>query len=85
MAQKKSSGEPSPDWVDQLDHSPAAVQLGDEPSEDVVEDKSETAGEVAEEIEERIEMAAERGFLGGPTVWGLLALAILIILLLVFY
>lgn len=72
-------------WVDELDHSPAGVKLGDEPSEEVVEDKAETAAAVAERIEEDIEVAAASGVLGGPVVWGLLALALLIIILVLIY
>jgi carbon monoxide dehydrogenase subunit G len=71
----------SDQWVDQLDHSPAAVQLGDEPSEDVVVDKVEIAGETADRIEERLELAAGRQVLGGPYSWGLFALVVLIIIL----
>jgi carbon monoxide dehydrogenase subunit G len=37
----------------------------------------------AEAVEERIEAAAERGFLGGPYMWGLIALIIVIALLLI--
>jgi hypothetical protein len=37
----------------------------------------------AEAIEERAEAAAARGFLGGPTMWGLLALLIVMIVLLI--
>jgi carbon monoxide dehydrogenase subunit G len=72
-------------WVDQLDHSPAAVQLGDEPGEGVVVDKAEIAGETAEGIEGRLELAAGREVLGGPYNWGLLALVVVIIILAVIY
>lgn len=70
-------------WVDQLDHSMAAVQLGDEPSEDVVIDKEEIGAETVDEIEEQIELAAGRQWLGGAYVWGLLALILLVIILVV--
>jgi len=70
-------------WVDQLDHSMAGVQLGDEPSEDVVIDKGEIAGETVERIEERIELAAGGQWLGGAYAWGLLALILLIVILVV--
>ena len=36
---------------------------------------------IAEAVEERAEVAAGRGFLGGPQVWALIALAIVILLL----
>lgn len=70
------------EFIDRLDHAPAGVPiLGDEPSEDVVEDPAERAGEVAKEVEERIEVAAGSGFLGGPMVWGMIAIAVLILIL----
>ena len=59
----------------------------------VAEDKGETAvvadvisdPEVtAEAVEERLEIAAGRGVLGGPYVWGLLALVVVIALILIF-
>ena len=41
--------------------------------------------EVIKIAEERTEVAAVRGFLGGPQMWGLLALAVVIVILLIFY
>lgn len=41
--------------------------------------------EVIKVAEERAEGAAARGFLGGPQMWGLIALAVVIIILLIFY
>ncbi len=41
--------------------------------------------EVIKIAEERAEGAAARGFLGGPQMWGLIALAVLIVILLIFY
>lgn len=73
----------SEEWVDQLDHSPAGVLLGDEPSEDVVVDKAERAGAAAEQVENQVETAAGQGVWGGPYVWGLLAVVVLIIILVV--
>lgn len=84
LAERLAAG-PMKEWVDELDHSMAGVQLGDEPGEDVVEDKAEKAGEVAETVEERLEIAAGQQVLGGPYVWGLLALIVLIIILVVLY
>jgi carbon monoxide dehydrogenase subunit G len=46
-----------------------------------IDDESLDLGEVAEEIEEEVEVAASRGFLGGPYVWGLLALLVVIVVL----
>ncbi|BCP56157.1 hypothetical protein K32_47740 [Kaistia sp. 32K] len=46
-----------------------------------IDDESLNLGEVAEEIEEEVEVAAGRGFLGGPYVWGLLALIVVILFL----
>ncbi|WP_349357968.1 carbon monoxide dehydrogenase subunit G [Stappia sp.] len=49
--------------------------------EERVEHAAEDLGKAAHEVEERVEQAAERGFLGGPMMWGLIALAGLIALL----
>lgn len=67
--------------MDQLDHSAAAIQLGDEPSEGVAVDKRAVAGEVAEEIEDQVELAAARSQFGGPIAWGLGALIVVIVIL----
>jgi carbon monoxide dehydrogenase subunit G len=53
-------------------------------AEHVVEEAAHDVAEVAREAEERAEVAAGRGFLGGPQVWALLALAVVIVLLLIF-
>ncbi|MGD9738858.1 MAG: CoxG family protein [Bauldia sp.] len=72
-------------FVDRLDHAPAGVPvLGDEPSERVVEDPAERAAEVVREVEEEIEVAAARNFLGGPMVWGVLAIMVFVALVLIF-
>ena len=47
---------------------------------DVINDPEVTA----EAVEERLEVAAGRGVMGGPYVWGLLALLAVIVLILVF-
>jgi len=64
-----------------LDHSPAAVEMHSEPGAEPVEDKVEEAAAFAQRTEERVEVAAAGGFLGGPMVWGLLALVGVVILL----
>lgn len=51
------------------------------PGEPVVEDRPEEAAEFAKELEEEIEGAAERGVLGGPVMWGLLALLVVIVII----
>lgn len=77
-------GEPQ-GFVDRLDHPPAGVPiLGDEASERVVEDPIERAADVAREVEEEIEIAAGRNVLGGPMVWGVLALMALVGVFLIF-
>ncbi len=40
--------------------------------------------DAARDVEERAEVAAGKGFLGGPYVWGLIALAVVIVALLIF-
>lgn len=57
---------------------PAQHTLRGEP---VVEDRPEEAAEFAEGVEERLEVAAGNGFLGGPVVWGLLALLAVIVII----
>ncbi len=49
------------------------------------EDVLNEAKNPVEELEHEAEEAAARGFFGGPQVWALSALAVLVILLLVFY
>ena len=49
------------------------------------EDVLNEAKNPVEELETEAEEAAVRGFLGGPQMWALIALAIVVILLLVFY
>ncbi|WP_321449959.1 hypothetical protein [uncultured Cohaesibacter sp.] len=49
------------------------------------EDVLHEAKNPVEELEAEAEEAAVKGFLGGPQMWALIALAIVIILLLVFY
>jgi uncharacterized protein len=53
-------------------------------AEHAVEEVAHEVVEAARDVEEKAEVAAGRGFLGGPQVWALLALAAVIILLLIF-
>ncbi len=59
-----------------------AKQVGTEDGFAAVEHEVE---EVIKIAEERAEGAAARGFLGGPQMWGLIALAAIIVVLLIFY
>ncbi len=59
-----------------------ADKVGGEDAFEQVEHEVEEAIKVAEE---RTEEAAIRGFLGGPQMWGLIALAVLIVILLIFF
>jgi carbon monoxide dehydrogenase subunit G len=52
-------------------------------AEHAVEEVAHEVAEAAREVEEKAEVAAGRGFLGGPYVWGLLALAVIVALLLI--
>ncbi len=61
--------------------APAAEDIGSQAVEADVEKDPEVT---AEAIEERLEVAAGRGVLGGPYVWGLLALLAVIVLILIF-
>ena len=70
-----SAAEPAPATA------PAAGDIGQEAvAADVEKDPEVTA----EAIEERLEVAAGRGVLGGPYVWGLLALLAVIVLIYIF-
>jgi carbon monoxide dehydrogenase subunit G len=60
----------------------AAAPLPD--AEAVEADVARDPEVTAEAIVERAEVAAGRGFLGGPAMWGVLALAVVIILLIIF-
>mgnify|MGYP000302755027 CR=1 FL=1 len=61
--------------------APAAGDIGQEA---VVADVEKDPEVTAEAIEERLEVAAGRGVLGGPYVWGLLALLAVIVLIYIF-
>jgi carbon monoxide dehydrogenase subunit G len=54
-------------------------------AEHVVEEAAHDVSVAAHEAEERVEEAAVREWLGGPQMWGLLALAAVIIAIAVFY
>ncbi len=51
--------------------------------EHVVEEAAHEVAHVAHEAEERVEEAAVRGWLGGPYMWGLIALAVVIIAIII--
>lgn len=70
-----------------------AANVGGPPPAPAADEKGETAviadvirdPEVtAEAVEEQLEVAAAKGVLGGPYVWGLLALIVVIVLILIF-
>jgi carbon monoxide dehydrogenase subunit G len=63
--------------------APAAV-AGDNGETAVIADVINDPEVTAEAVEERLEVAAGRGVLGGPYVWGLLALIVVIALILIF-
>lgn len=52
--------------------------------EHAVEEAAAVVSEVAHEAEQEVEKAAVRNFLGGPQMWGLLALAAVIVLIIIF-
>ena len=62
--------------------APVAASASD--AEAVIADVVGDPEVTAEAIEERAELAAGRGFLGGPYVWGLLVLVAIVILLMIF-
>lgn len=68
-------------FAERLGGGAAADDIGEEAVvADVISDPEVTA----EAIEERLEVAAGRGVLGGPYVWGLIALLVVIILIVIF-
>ena len=66
------------------DAPPLAPTLDERGETAVVADVINDPEVTAEAVEERLEMAAARGVLGGPYVWGLLALIVVIVLILIF-
>ena len=53
--------------------------------EHAVEDAAHAVADVAHEAEEEVEKAAVTNFLGGPQMWGLLALIAVIVVIIVFF
>ena len=68
-----------------------AAKLNAEPEsaiervEHAVEDAAHAVAEVAYEAEEEVEKAAVTSFLGGPQMWGLLALIAVIVIIIIFF
>ena len=54
-------------------------------AEHAVEEVAHDVAELAHEAEEQVEGAAARGWLGGPQIWGLIALAIVILTIIFLY
>ncbi len=63
---------------------PLAPTLDDNGETAVVADVIGDPEVTAEAVEERLEEAAAKGVLGGPYMWGLLALIVVIVLILIF-
>ena len=63
----------------------SAVARAEHAVEHAVEGAAHAVSEAAHEAEEEVEKAAVTGFLGGPQMWGLLALIAVIIVILVFF
>jgi carbon monoxide dehydrogenase subunit G len=53
-------------------------------AEHTIEEVAHDVAAVAHDIEERVEVAAGRGWLGGPQMWGLIALAAVILVIVIF-
>jgi carbon monoxide dehydrogenase subunit G len=54
-------------------------------AEHAVEEAAHDVAHIAHEAEERVEGAAASGWLGGPQMWGMLALAAVILVIIFFY
>lgn len=78
------AGPAAPDTALLSDAPPLAPTLDDRGETAVVADVINDPEVTAEAVEERLEMAAAKGVLGGPYVWGLLALIVVIVLILIF-
>ena len=66
------------------DAPPLAPTLDEKGETAVIADVIGDPEVTAEAVEERLEVAAAKGVLGGPYVWGLLALIVVIVLILIF-
>ena len=66
-----------------LERAEHAVERAEHAVEHVVEEAAHEVAHVAHEAEERVEEAAVRGWLGGPYMWGLIALAVVIIAIII--
>jgi carbon monoxide dehydrogenase subunit G len=66
-----------------LERTEHAVERAEHAVEHVVEEAAHEVAHVAHEAEERVEEAAARGWLGGPYMWGLIALAVVIIAIII--
>lgn len=67
-----------------VDAPPLAPALDDNGETAVAADVINDPEVTAEAVEERLEEAAAKGVLGGPYVWGLLALIVVIVLIMIF-
>jgi carbon monoxide dehydrogenase subunit G len=67
--------------------APAAGSTGTIVSraEHAVEEAAHEVAHLAHEAEEQVEVAAVRNWLGGPQMWGLIALAAVILMIIIFY
>jgi hypothetical protein len=54
-------------------------------AEHAVEEAAHDVAHIAHEAEERVEVAAARNWLGGPQMWGMLALVAVILMIIIFY
>jgi hypothetical protein len=54
-------------------------------AEHAVEEAAHDVAHIAHEAEERVEVAAARNWLGGPQMWGMLALVAVILVIIIFY
>lgn len=69
-----SATEPGPAFMPGEPVPPAATGVPLVGGEEPAPPHAHTLSEMAEEIEEEVEGKAAMGFLGGPVVWGLLAI-----------
>ena len=78
------AGPAAADTPASADAPPLAPTLDEKGETAVIADVIGDPEVTAEAVEERLEVAAAKGVLGGPYVWGLLALIVVIVLILIF-
>jgi uncharacterized protein len=81
FAEKVGAAEVAPPNAD----AEGAIARAEHAVEHAVEGAAHAVSEVAHDAEQEVQKAAVTGFLGGPQMWGLLALIAVIVIIIVFF